>query len=44
MDWRLADMAAAVPGAQLVGDGEARIARVCTDSRDVQPGDAFVAL
>ena len=44
MDWRLADMAQAVPGAQLIGDGDTRVARICTDSRDVQAGDAFIAL
>ncbi|ARU06245.1 UDP-N-acetylmuramoylalanyl-D-glutamyl-2, 6-diaminopimelate--D-alanyl-D-alanine ligase [Comamonas serinivorans] len=44
MNWTLAEMARAVPGAQLQGDGQVRIARVCTDSRDVQPGDVFIAL
>ena len=44
MNWTLADMAQAVPGAQLLGDAATRVARVCTDSRDVRAGDLFVAL
>jgi len=33
-----------IPGARLIGDGQAAIARVHTDTRSVQHGDLFVAL
>lgn len=41
---RLADLAAAVPGARIEGDGTIEITGVAYDSRQVQPGDLFVAL
>ena len=44
MNWTLGDMAQAVPGATLLGDAATHVMRVCTDSRDVRAGDAFVAL
>jgi len=44
MQWRLADMAAALPGARLVGDGAQSVARIHTDSRSLQAGDLFLAL
>ena len=44
MNWTLGDMAQAVPGATLLGNEATRVMRVCTDSRDVRAGDAFVAL
>ena len=44
MKWTLGDMAQATPGATVVGDATTRVVRVCTDSRDVRAGDAFVAL
>ena len=40
----LAEAAAWVPGARLVGDGATPIARVHTDTRTLAPGDLFVAL
>jgi UDP-N-acetylmuramoyl-L-alanyl-D-glutamate--2,6-diaminopimelate ligase len=40
----LAELAAAVPGAVLHGDGATRITGVAYDSRLVQPGDLFAAL
>jgi UDP-N-acetylmuramoyl-tripeptide--D-alanyl-D-alanine ligase len=33
-----------IPGARLVGDGDAAIVRVHSDTRTVEPGDLFVAL
>jgi UDP-N-acetylmuramoyl-tripeptide--D-alanyl-D-alanine ligase len=38
------DLLARVLHANLRGSGEARVVRVCTDSRQIQPGDLFVAL
>ncbi|RYF79758.1 MAG: UDP-N-acetylmuramoyl-tripeptide--D-alanyl-D-alanine ligase [Comamonadaceae bacterium] len=40
----VAEAAAWVPGARLVGDGATPIARVHTDTRTLAPGDLFVAL
>ncbi len=40
----LADVAAALPGAALLGDPAFAIQRVHTDTRTLQPGDLFVAL
>ena len=40
----LADAARLLPGAHLVGDSTAGIARVHTDTRTIEPGDLFVAL
>ena len=40
----LAQALAWIPGGVLVGDGQAAIARVHTDTRTLQPGDLFVAL
>ena len=33
-----------LPGSQLLGDGSARIQRVHTDTRSIEPGDLFLAL
>jgi UDP-N-acetylmuramoyl-L-alanyl-D-glutamate--2,6-diaminopimelate ligase len=41
---RLGDLALAVPGARLLGNGDIRVARVSFDSRQVTTGDLFVAL
>lgn len=38
------DLLARVLHANLRGSGAARVQRVCTDSRQVQPGDLFIAL
>lgn len=38
------DLLARVLHAQLRGSGAGRVVRVCTDSRQVQPGDLFIAL
>jgi UDP-N-acetylmuramoyl-tripeptide--D-alanyl-D-alanine ligase len=40
----LAEAAALVPGAVLVGDGTRAFGRVHTDTRSLRPGDLFVAL
>ena len=40
----LAQAAALLPGAQLVGPGHTTLLRVHSDSRSLQPGDLFVAL
>ncbi|HOB96461.1 MAG TPA: UDP-N-acetylmuramoyl-tripeptide--D-alanyl-D-alanine ligase [Aquabacterium sp.] len=40
----LADAAALLPGATLIGDPATPIARVHSDTRTLQPGDLFVAL
>jgi UDP-N-acetylmuramoyl-tripeptide--D-alanyl-D-alanine ligase len=40
----LAEAAALLPGARLVGDGATPVARVHTDTRSLRPGDLFVAL
>ena len=39
-----AELAAAVPGALVKGDGSVRIASVCSDSRQIRPGCLFIAL
>ncbi len=41
---RLEELAALVPGARLEGDPATDVARVVHDSRQVRPGDLFVAL
>jgi len=41
---KLADLAERIPGARLVGDADADVARAVHDSRQVRPGDLFVAL
>src|SRR5262249_49195297 len=41
---RLGDLATAVPGAAVVGNPDQTIARVVLDSRQVGPGDLFVAV
>jgi UDP-N-acetylmuramoyl-tripeptide--D-alanyl-D-alanine ligase len=41
--WRLGDLAATLGGA-LIGDPEVTVTGVSTDSRDVHPGDLFVAV
>lgn len=41
---RLGDLAAAIPGARVVGDPNAEIERAALDSRQVQAGDIFVAM
>ena len=38
------DLARAVPGAVLEGDGAVTVVRVCSDSREAVPGDLFVAV
>lgn len=43
LDYRL-DLLARILDARLQGPGDAIIRRVVTDSRDIQPGDLFVAL
>lgn len=44
MNLSLTDAAAMLPGATLVGDGATQVQRVCTDTREVQAGDLFVAI
>lgn len=44
MNLSLAQIAAWLPGATQVGDGEQRVQRVHTDTRSLQAGDLFVAL
>ena len=39
-----AELAASIPGAIVKGDAMARIASVCSDSRQIRPGCLFVAL
>jgi UDP-N-acetylmuramoyl-tripeptide--D-alanyl-D-alanine ligase len=39
-----AELAASIPGAIVKGDATARIASVCSDSRQIRPGCLFVAL
>lgn len=41
---RISEIAAAVGGALQAGQGEARVCRVSSDSRDIKPGDLFVAI
>jgi murE/murF fusion protein len=41
---RLRDLIAGLPGARLIGDAGITIGAVRSDSRDVTPGDVFVAL
>lgn len=41
---RLADAVGAVPSARLVGDDQIQIKRLVFDSREVCPGDAFIAI
>jgi UDP-N-acetylmuramyl pentapeptide synthase len=42
--WTIGDLAAASGGILARGDAAMRVDRVCTDSRQVRPGDLFVAL
>lgn len=44
MHLSLADAAAMLPGAELAGDGATLVQRVCTDTREVQAGDLFIAI
>ena len=39
-----AELAASIPGAIVKGDATARVASVCSDSRQIRPGCLFVAL
>jgi len=39
-----AELAASIPGATVKGDATARLASVCSDSRQIRPGCLFVAL
>jgi len=41
---RLADLATRIPGARLIGPGDAEVRRAVHDSRQVRPGDLFIAL
>lgn len=44
MQLTLADAARGLTAARVLGDGAARVARVHSDTRSLQPGDLFVAL
>ena len=41
---KLADLAERIPGARLIGPGEVEVRRAVHDSRQVRPGDLFIAL
>src|SRR5216684_367891 len=41
---RLEDLARGVPGAVLVGNGDVEVGGIAYDSRQVKPGDLFVAV
>ncbi len=41
---KLADLAERIPGARLIGPGDVEVVRAVHDSRQVRPGDLFVAL